>query len=73
MNLHVCVSRLRDSPNLTGFNPPPGSKVDVVLHVLIPVDVWEWNDNCRVHVRFGHFKLGNWEKDIGDFNCVKLV
>lgn len=68
--MYLCLYRFL---NLTGFSPPPEKKVDVVLHVLIPVEAWGWNDKCRVHVRFGHFRLGNWKKDIGCFNCVRLV
>lgn len=43
---------------------PP--EVTVVFHVLIPR-----NDKCRVFVRFGHPRLGKWNKDCGQFECVR--
>lgn len=55
----------------TGIDPPMNRKIDIVFHVLIPPNIWGWNDKCHVHLRFGHTHLGKWEKNIGDFSFMR--
>ena len=57
--------------NTTGLNPPPSKKIDIIFHVLIPTNIWGWNEKCRVHLRFGHIDLGKWNESIGDFVLMR--
>lgn len=60
-----------DGYSLDGINPSPEKTFRVVFHVLIPKDVWGWNNKTKVHLQFGHFKLGKWEAPIGEFECIR--
>ena len=57
--------------NTSGIYPSAENKIDITFHVLIPIKVWGWSDKCRVHLRFGHSKLGKWKKNIGNFILVR--
>ena len=46
-------------------------KVKFKFHVLIPKYAWNWNDQCSVHIRFGHPELGEWMKSHGTFKKLR--
>ncbi len=57
---------------MTGFHPSPKNEFTVIFHVLIPKSVWGWKDKeSYVTLRFGHRKLGKWERAVGDFKCIR--
>lgn len=71
---HIILCRSQDTVNdgnTTGIHPPPDRKIDVVFHILIPANAWGWSEKCRVHLRFGHYNLGNWNKNVGDFHFLR--
>ena len=57
--------------DITGVHPPPERMIEVVFNVLIPANIWGWNEKCEVHLRFGHTRLGRWKKNIGNFDLMR--
>ncbi len=58
--------------DLTGFNPPPEKQFTVIFHILIPKSAWGWKDKeSYVTLRFGHGRLGDWKRAVGDFICTR--
>ncbi len=56
--------------DVTGFNPPK-NEFTVIFHVLIPKYAWGWKDSeSYVTLKFGHKKLGYWER-VGNFKCKR--
>lgn len=60
-----------DEIDTTGMYPSTDKKIEIVFHVIIPAGIWGWKENSRVRLRFGHSRLGNWKKDLGDFICLR--
>ncbi len=42
--------------------------VNLVFHVIIPKQFWEWEEKSFVSLRFGNPELGSWEKNYGSFH-----
>ena len=40
------------------------------FNVIVPRNFWLWDEETKMHLRFGHSTLGNW-KDVGDFESYK--
>ena len=53
--------------DLTGFNPPPNKTLEVTFHALLPKEAWKWNIMSYMCIQFSHPRLGEWQKDVGDF------
>lgn len=51
----------------TGIHAGQDKSINVTFHVLVPLEAWNWNTNSHIHIQFGHWKLGNWKGDIGEF------
>ena len=45
-----------------------GATVNLVFHVIIPKQFWEWEEKSFVSLRFGNPELGNWATNLGDFH-----
>ncbi len=55
-----------------GFNPSPEKQLIVIFHILIPKYAWGWKDkDSYVTLKFGHRRLGEWKRDVGDFICIR--
>ncbi|XP_064403130.1 E3 ubiquitin-protein ligase RNF213-like isoform X2 [Halichondria panicea] len=50
-----------------------GATVNLVFHVIIPKQFWEWDDQSYVSLRFGNPELGSWKKDCGDFSQLHVT
>ena len=35
------------------------------FRAIIPVGLWQWNQESQVYIRFGIPQLGNWDYDYG--------
>ncbi len=58
--------------DLTGFHPSPKKQFTVIFHILIPKSAWGWKDKeSYVTLKFGHRRLGNWQRGVGDFKCTR--
>ena len=57
----------------TGFLPPSEKTLKVTFHVLLPKDVWNWDQTSSMHMRFSHPKLGAWNKDVGKFTNKRYI
>ncbi len=71
---HMCRSKTPDKNEIdvTGFNPSPKNESTVIFHILIPKYAWGWKDKeSYVTLKFGHRRLGNWERTVGDFKCIR--
>lgn len=55
----------------TGIRAGQDKSIDVTFHVLVPLEAWNWNTNSHIHIQFGHWKLGNWRSDIGEFGSPR--
>ena len=51
----------------TGVHISHDKSIAVTFHVIVPLEVWNWDNKSSIRIRFGHRKLGNWMCDIGDF------
>ena len=58
-------------PDISGVSPPAGKKIAIVFHVLVPARSWKWTNECHVHLRFSHTKMGCWKKNVGDFEIAR--
>ena len=45
--------------------------IGIVFHVLLPHEVWGWDEKSCMHIRFGHSCLGKWIMDYGEMLPVK--
>ena len=56
---------------LVGSNVPYGLKpsieqnMNVVFFAIVPLAIWEWDENSVMYIRFGHAGFGNWRFDAG--------
>lgn len=53
--------------NTTGIHADQDKSINVTFHVLVPLEMWNWNANSRIRIQFGHQRLGNWKFGIGEF------
>ena len=53
--------------NMAGFNASPDKSIAVTFHALVPKETWKWESNTIMTMRFGHFRLGKWSRDVGVF------
>lgn len=61
----------KEDIDTTGFHPPPEKCLEVIFHILLPMEVWNWGKKSRMHMRFSHPKLGKWNEDVGEFVIKK--
>ena len=54
---------------IPAFDPPPNRSLAVTFHVLLPIKVWNWNDNSHLQLVFGHDKMGKWDQPVGTFGA----
>ena len=47
--------------------------ISIVFHAVIPKDVWEWDEDARVYMRFGVHELGNWDYDYGPGQVERYI
>lgn len=57
----------------TGLYPPPERALEITFHVLLPLEAWNWNKKSHMHMQFNHPKLGEWQKDAGEFRQIRFV
>ena len=57
----------------TGIHISPDKAVTITFHVLVPKAVWNWDQKSRICLHFGHWKLGGWRCDLGQFHEVRYV
>ena len=68
----LCFCRSRN--NVRGLNPDSSGSVVVTFHVIIPYQIWNFNENHNhIKLRFGDKMLGCWKENIGDFVLHRLV
>lgn len=71
MLLIIIVYVRRSTDSLVGLNPTHEHFVAVTFNVILPVKYWLWDETFSLSLRFGHSKLGNWKKDVGEFTVHK--
>lgn len=60
-----------------GEDFPPGINCSeelsmlVEFHSIVPLDVWEWDHNSNIYMRFGYSEFGDWEQDIGPGDLIR--
>lgn len=45
----------------------------LTFHAIVHLGYWEWDNTSRIHIRFGHEKLGSWEVDCGKFQIARYI
>jgi hypothetical protein len=76
MYFYVLRSQTADlQVDTTGFHPPAEKSLEVTFHVLVPKNVWNWDNTCKshMHMQFGHPKLGEWKEDVGEFIIKRYI
>ena len=59
---HLCRLGLDMWHNVPfGFKPSKEHSMTVAFYAIVPLDIWEWDDNSGIYIRFGHSLLGDWE------------
>ena len=48
-----------------GLKPSNEDSMMVIFRAIVPLDIWEWDDQSKIYIRFGHPKFGNWKVDVG--------
>lgn len=48
----------------SGIHVSPDQSLAVTFHALLPKDVWKWESNTKMTMRFGDARLGKWIKDV---------
>ena len=61
----------KDPPS--ALTQSPKESKTVVFHAVLPTDLWEWDNDSEVYIRFGHRNLGAWHCDCGPMTIVKYV
>ena len=66
---------LTSSPLPKIFDPPKDKSMTIHFKVIVPLDVWEWEDgNSSIYLRFFTPKIfGKFGRDIGPFHAERLV
>lgn len=44
-----------------------GRTITVTFHAIVPKALWKWDELSRMHIRFGHKDLGEWQHNTGVF------
>lgn len=57
----------------SGIHASPDQSLAVTFHVLVPKDVWKWDSNTKMTMRFGDRRLGNWQKDVVFLEEQKVI
>ena len=52
---------------MAGFNLSPDKSIAVTFHALVPKETWKWESNTIMTMRFGHSRLGKWNRNVGIF------
>jgi len=63
----MCRLRGPVEVNTTGIRAGQDKSVAITFHVLVPLEAWNWNTASHIHIQFGHWRLGDWQRDIGEF------
>ena len=50
--------------NISGIYVSPDKSIEVTFYALVPKDVWKWESDTKMTMRFGDPRLGKWSKDI---------
>lgn len=58
---------------MTGSHPPSERTLELIFHVLVPVVPWNWDNTCKMCMRFDHPSLGEWKGDIGEFKPKRFA
>jgi hypothetical protein len=67
--------------NMTGFSISSDKTIAVTFHALVPKETWKWESNTIMTMRFGHYRLGKWGRnvaileeyrDLGDLGLVEM-
>lgn len=47
--------------------------ISIIFRAIIPKDVWEWDIDARVYMRFGVPELGNWDYNYGPGQVERYI
>lgn len=70
MNCFIVIHLFRSVPKV-GAVPPSGficskdHSMTVEFYAILPFDVWKWDQNSQILMRFGCPEFGDWEHDNG--------
>lgn len=59
--------KARGKLDTSGFQTIQANSISVTFHVLLPYEIWGWNEKTKLVMFFGEQILGNWRAGIGDF------
>ena len=45
--------------------------VEITFRVILPLDLWEYNEKSSLHLRFSHPQLGFWIHNVGEFKSLR--
>ena len=45
----------------------------VTFHCILPKDLWKWDEESRMYLRFEGEWLGNWKHNVGYFKVDRYV
>ena len=54
-----------------GINCSEGLSMQVEFHAIVPLDVWEWDQDSKIYIRFGYSEFGDFEHDIGPGEIIR--
>ena len=52
---------------MSGFGYTLADSIAVTFHVLVPYQMWGWNEQKKLAMYFGGQNLGSWKAGVGDF------
>ena len=54
-----------------GINCSEELSMQVEFHAIVPLDVWEWDRDSEIYMRFGSSDFGDFEHDIGPGEMIR--
>ena len=45
--------------------------MQVEFYAIVPLDIWEWDQDSGIYMRFGYSEFGNFEQDIGPGEMIR--
>lgn len=54
-----------------GINCSKELSMPVEFHAIVPLDLWEWDQDSKIYMRFGYSEFGDWEHDVGPGDLIR--
>lgn len=63
--LYACIFSSPGSKIPKGLTAGKDKSIAVTFHVLLPKQIWEWDVNSMMFIKFGDDELGGWNYHCG--------